>query len=75
MPVTIVPPTEALVPTVTGVVEKTVDTLLPNLPVEVPSVPLPPIVLPPLEPPPVQVQVPSLPAVVPTPPLTVKLLP
>jgi RNA polymerase sigma-70 factor, ECF subfamily len=71
-PVVTVPPAEQLVPAVTGVVQNTVDKLLPNLPVEVPSVELPPVVLPPT---PVDVQVPAVPAVAPELPVTVTLPP
>jgi RNA polymerase sigma factor (sigma-70 family) len=45
-----VPPTSDrttdVVPAVTGAVTETVDTLVPNLPVEIPSLPLPPVQLP-----------------------------
>jgi RNA polymerase sigma-70 factor, ECF subfamily len=71
-PVVTVPPTEQLVPAVTGVVQNTVDKLLPNLPVEVPSVELPPVVLPPT---PIDVQVPAVPAVAQELPVTVMLPP
>jgi RNA polymerase sigma-70 factor, ECF subfamily len=71
-PVVTVPPTEQLVPAVTGIVQNTVDKLLPNLPVEVPAVQLPPVVLPPT---PVDVQVPAVPAVVPELPVMVTLPP
>lgn len=71
-PAVTIPPTEQLVPVVTGVVQNAVDQLLPNLPVEVPSVQLPPVVLPPT---PVQVQVPTVPALVPELPVTVTLPP
>jgi RNA polymerase sigma-70 factor (ECF subfamily) len=71
-PVVTVPPAEQLVPAVTGIVQNTVDKLLPNLPVEVPSVQLPPVVLPPT---PVDVQVPAVPAVAPELPVTVTLPP
>jgi hypothetical protein len=71
-PVVTVPPTEQLVPAVTGVVQNTVDKLLPNLPVEVPSVELPPVVL---QPTPIDVKVPAVPAVAPELPVTVTLPP
>jgi hypothetical protein len=70
-PVVTVPPTVQLVPAVTGVVQNTVDKLLPNLPVEAPSVQLPPVVLPA----PVDVQAPAVPAVAPELPVTVTLPP
>ena len=38
--------TTDVVPAVTGAVNETVDTLVPNLPVEIPSLPLPPVQLP-----------------------------
>ncbi len=79
-PVVVVPPAEALVPKLTGVVETTVNTLLTSLPVQLPPVALPPlelppVVLPPVEVPPVQVQVPIVPAILPQVPVTVTLPP
>jgi RNA polymerase sigma-70 factor (ECF subfamily) len=64
-PVAAVPSAAGAVPAVTHTVEKTVDPLLPSLPIDVPSLPEPPVA----------VQLPDLPAVVATPPVTVSLPP
>ena len=74
-PVVAVPPAEELLPAVTGVVETTIETtvqtVLPNLPVEVPSLPVPS--LPPLEIPPAPVADAPLPETVTVPPVEVSL--
>lgn len=74
-PVVAVPPAEELLPAVTGVVETTIETtvqtLLPDLPVEVPSLPLPPV--PPVVVPPAPVADVPLPVTVTVPPVEVSL--
>jgi hypothetical protein len=64
-PVAAVPPAAGVVPAVTHTVEKTVDPLLPRLPIDVAPLPEPPVA----------VQLPDLPAVVAIPPVTVSLPP
>jgi RNA polymerase sigma factor (sigma-70 family) len=58
-PVAVAPPAAELLPVASAPLEQTVDALLPNVPVEVPSLPLPPITVPPTA-----VQIPDVPALV-----------
>ena len=69
-PLVALPPADELAPAVTGAVENTFDTLRPNPPIEVSSLPLPPLAAPPAA-----VQLPDPPALVEEPPVTETLAP